>query len=139
MSRTLFNALLELELPAGDFAIFGSGPLAVREIIPAANDLDVLCGNRAWDAVCALGESEYLPNYGVEVVNLRNGDITFGQTWGIGDFDVSELIQSAELIDGLPFVQLQHVARYKEIRGSDKDQQQLAALREWLLVHRGGN
>ena len=39
----LFDLLRSLELPVGDYAIFGSGPLIVRGIIEATNDLDIIC------------------------------------------------------------------------------------------------
>lgn len=39
-----------------------------------------------------------------------------------GDFDIDALIDTAEMIDGLPFVRLPHVIEYKKIRNSAKDQ-----------------
>lgn len=51
-----------------------------------------------------------------------------GPKWGIGDFNVDELIETAELIDELPFVRLEHVIRYKEIRAGSKDLRHLEAL-----------
>jgi len=48
--------------------------------------------------------------------------------WGIGDFDVDELIDTAEMIDSLPFVRLEHVISYKKIRSSGKDLLHLSAL-----------
>ena len=45
--------------------------------------------------------------------------MTFGREWGIGDFNVTELIETAEMIDSLPFVRLEYVVRYKTIRSGD--------------------
>jgi len=42
-----------------------------------------------------------------------NGAISFGTAWGIGQFDINRLIDTAEIIGGLPFVQLQFVINYK--------------------------
>ena len=36
-------------------------------------------------------------------------------------FDHDDLIDTAELIDGLPFVRLEHVIDYKQVRASPKD------------------
>ena len=55
--------------------------------------------------------------------------VTFGTKWGIGNFDVEELIDTAEIIDALPFVRLEHVIRYKQIRSSAKDLLHLDALK----------
>lgn len=59
----------------------------------------------------------------------HSGAITFGMEWGIGDFNVGELIETAEIIDSLPFVKLEHVVRYKTIRSSTKDLWHLSALK----------
>ncbi len=128
-SSALFDRLRSLQLPVGSYAIFGSGPLAIRGIISACNDLDVLCNDDAWEIVSRIGRTEFLPEYGVSIVALADTDITFGTSWGIGDFDINQLIDSAEMIDGLPFVLLEHVIRYKNIRSSTKDCRHLDALR----------
>lgn len=131
MSLLLFNRLKALDLASQDFAVFGSGPLAVRRIIEASNDLDVLCRRGAWDTVRKIGEIEYLPDYDVEIVKLGDCNVTFGTKWGIGAFDVDELIDTAEMIDGLPFVRMAHVIKYKTARASPKDMEHLKAVAEW--------
>ncbi len=125
---TLFDRVKSLNLSAGDFAIFGSGPLVVRGIIPASNDLDILCRRQAWKTVQKIGDREYLSDYDVTIVTMCDGRLTFGTQWGIGNFDIDELIDSAEEIDGLPFVPLEYVASYKEIRKRPKDLEHLQAL-----------
>ena len=126
--KSLFDRVKSLKLPEGDFAIFGSGPLIVREIVPASNDLDIICRGRAWDYIKGVGETEYLAEYKLSIVSMFDGSLTFGTTWGIGAFDTDELIDSAELIDGLPFVRLEYVAKYKKISKRLKDLQHLEAL-----------
>ncbi|MBT8077917.1 MAG: hypothetical protein KJO31_05035 [Gammaproteobacteria bacterium] len=123
----LFHRLRDLELPPGDYAVFGSGPLAAHGIIDDPGDLDVLCRGAAWAAVRQAGALRQLPDYGVQVVDIDSGLLTFGTTWGIGSFDVAALIDTAEIIDGLPFVRLEHVVAYKRVRGSEKDRAHLAA------------
>lgn len=125
---SLFDQLKSLNLPDGDFAIFGSGPLIVRGIIRASNDLDIVCRGQAWKTVKEIGDLDYLSRYDVTVVTMCDGRLTFGTEWGIGKFDINELIDSAELIDGLPFVRLEHVASYKEISKRPKDIEHLDAL-----------
>ena len=117
----LFAALRSLQLPASDYAVSGSGPLIVRGIIAAANDLDVLSRGAAWAKARTLGDLIFLPEHGVEVVSLLEGAITVGTRWAIGEFDTDELIDSAEVIEGLPFVRLEHVVRYKEMAARPKD------------------
>jgi len=128
MDVMLFDQIRRLSLPLGDYAIFGSGPLAIRGIIPACNDLDILCRRQAWEIVRSMGKPEFLPEYDVTVVTMSEHALTFGTVWGIGDFDVDELIDTAEIISELPFVKLEHVICYKKIRSSEKDVLHLNAL-----------
>lgn len=125
MARTplesLFRYVKALNLPEGDFAIFGSGPLIVRGIIPPSNDLDIICRRTAWELAKTVGELEYLQDYDVTIAKLLDGRITLGTQWGIGCFDIDELIDGAEIIDGLPFVRIRHVVQYKTERASAKD------------------
>jgi hypothetical protein len=130
VSRThpLLRRLRELELPVGDYAVFGSGPLLVRGVIDDAGDLDVLVGERSWTAATAHGDVIHLDQYGVDVVEVDGGAITIGRVWGIGEFDVDELIATAETIDGLPFVRLEHVVAYKREAARPKDVEHLHAM-----------
>jgi hypothetical protein len=102
--------------------------LAIRGIIPLANDVDVICREEVWNIVSQIGTVEYLPEYDVSIVSMADGALTFGTKWGIGNFDVDELIATAEIINGLPFVSLEHVICYKKIRSSEKDLLHLGAL-----------
>ena len=115
----LFAALESLDLPTGDFAVFGSGPLIIRGIIDA--DLDVISRGAAWRRACEIGDLVYLEDHDVEIVSFFEGAITVGTRWGYGEFDIDYLIDTAEMIDGLPFVQIEHVVRYKKIAARSKD------------------
>lgn len=128
-SDDVFDLARSLELPAGDYAIFGSGPLIVREIIDAANDLDVLARGAAWERAQESGDLIYLPEHDVEVVSCFEDMITIGTEWAIGDFDINDLIDTAEIIDDLPFVRLEHVVAYKQIAARPKDRRHLDLLR----------
>ena len=123
-----FALLRSLELPAGDYAIFGSGPLIVRGIIEATNDLDVLARGNAWRRAQELGGSILLLDDGAEVVSCFDGAITIGVSWRYCDFDIDELIDTAEIIDGLPFVRIEHVIAYKQAAARPKDLRHLEKL-----------
>jgi hypothetical protein len=117
----LFRYVRDLYLPVGDYAIFGSGPMIVRGIVSGTNDLDIVCRGEAWNMACDTGNVSYDERHDVSLASHCNGRVTFGKRWAIGTFDIDELIDSAEIIDGLPFVQLKHVVAYKELRASAKD------------------
>jgi hypothetical protein len=127
----LLNKVHQLRLPVGDFAIFGSGPLLVRGIIDHVGDIDILCRGDAWSAASSIGELVYLDEYDVEIISIDDGLITLGRSWGYGDFDVDELIDSAEEKNGLPFVLLRYVIEYKQIANRPKDLAHLELIKEY--------
>lgn len=127
----LFDRLRALDLSAGDYAVFGSGPIAIRGLIDRVGDLDVIVRGSNWDRVLSLGE--LVVRRGVELVDLGTG-LTFGRSWGYGHFDVDDLIDQAEVIDGLPFVRLGAVADFKRLAGRPKDLEHLRMMREAGLI-----
>ena len=136
-AERLLDEVRALGLPAGHFVLFGSAPLLVRGIVPAAGDVDVLVCGPAWDAAKAIGPVVRLSPYDVEVVRLLDGRIEIGTVWGIGTVDVDELINTAETIDGLPFAGLAHVRAYKELADRPKDREHLRLLDRWEKARTG--
>ena len=126
--HTLLDSVLRLKLTVGDYAIFGSGPLLARDIIDDVNDIDIICRGDAWQQAQELGELVYLDEYDVHVVSIDNQRITIGTSWGIGEFNIDELIDTADEINDLPFVRLKYVVDYKQIARRPKDLEHLKLL-----------
>lgn len=133
-----FGLLRLIGLPPGDYAVFGSGPLLIRGIIDEAADLDVIARDAAWNDARRRGEMVDLPEHGVSVASFYEGAVTVGNRWAIGNVSIDELIDSAEMIDGLPFVTLAHVRAYKLISDRPKDREHLELLDRWLAEERAG-
>lgn len=133
----LLERLRAWELPDGHYAVFGSGPLFIRGVIDDIHDLDVLTREPAWSAVLPRGQLLRHAEFGVEIVDAGEG-VTFGRDWGIGEFDTDQLIETADKIDGLPFVRLEHVIAYKQIADRPKDREHLRALETWQLRNSNG-
>ena len=115
---SFFAKLRALELPTADYAIFGSGPLAVRGLIEEVHDLDVVARGTAWEQAKGLGEVRIAPE-GDPVVWLEEGSIEVFGGW-LG-WDIDMLIDNAEIIDGLPFARLEDVLAFKLSLGRPKD------------------
>ncbi|MFH1433799.1 MAG: hypothetical protein ABIG32_02805 [Candidatus Uhrbacteria bacterium] len=123
----LIEQLQKLNLPKNSFAIFGSGPMAVWGL-KVAGDLDLLVKKEVWDRLAA--------EYGIE--NEEKGQIV------VGDIDIfwnwqpwldneDELIATAEMIDGWPYVRLEHVLEWKKKYGREKDLKDVELIEEYLL------
>jgi len=123
--------LRSLDLPGGDFVVFGSGPLLVRGWITDVSDLDVVARGAAWTRAQELGTAEFLEEWDVSVVNIGR-NITVGTRWAIGDVDTGALIDGAELVEGLPFANLAAVVAYKRIAGRRKDRVHLEIIEHHL-------
>lgn len=137
-TRNLFDLLRSLDLPTDDYAVFGSGPLIIRGIIAATNDLDVISRGAAWDRALAVGDAVVLPEDGARIVSCFDGAITIGRSWAYGAFDIDALIDTAEIIDGIPFVRVEHVVAYKEIADRPKDHDHLRRLADHPALDRPG-
>jgi len=118
--------LLELDLTVGDWALFGSGPLLVRGWIDDVGDLDIIARDAAWESAQTLGAENVLGD-GTVIFEIAAG-ITVGRSWAYGDFSIDELIDTAEIIGGVPCVLLEHVIAFKKLADRPKDRLHLALI-----------
>ena len=116
--KSLLDELDTFGLGDGDYAIFGSGPLAVRGVIEPS-DLDVL-----------IRESKYEYDESPKVI----GNIEFSYNWPGFEGRIDELINSAEMIDGYPYVKLEYVEEYKNNMERTKDDQHIMDLAAKMLA-----
>ncbi len=131
MFQELLLTVRNLNIPQGTFAIFGSGPMAVRGL-KEPNDLDIIVTTETYDSFKNRegwieksfheGGDYYLEKDGIELWN----------TWGPGNWDIVRLIETAEMIDGLPYVTLDHVLAWKERNHRPKDIADLVKIKEYL-------
>lgn len=119
--------LHDLDLPLGDWALFGSGPLLLRGWIDEIGDLDVLSRGQAWEKARANGVLKTLPETGTSIVEVGEG-VTVGCTWMFGDFSIDEMIDTAEMIEGIPCVRLEHIVAYKRLFDRPKDRLHLSII-----------
>lgn len=124
----LVQELAGLALPLGDWALFGSGPLLMRGWIDDVGDLDIISRLQAWDRAQTLGTPVVLDD-GAVIYQIGDG-ITVGSSWAYGEFSIDHLIETAETIEGVPCVRLEHVIAFKEIADRPKDRRHLALIGE---------
>lgn len=117
--------LKSLNLPEGSYAIFGSGPLAVRGL-REAKDLDLLARKNVWDVLA----KKYPMNE--KGTGLQIGNIEAFSGWLPWFEDPNTLIDTAETIEGLPFVRLEHVVTWKRAMGREKDVRDLQLIEKYL-------
>lgn len=125
----LFQRVRELHLPVGKYALFGSTPLGVRGL-RNCNDVDIIVTEDVWDEYKENGWEVRLTACAGEC--LWQNDIEFLKSWGPGEWNIQQLIDDAELIDGLPFVKLESVLKWKKLYGREKDLKDVERIEEFL-------
>ena len=136
----LIEELLSLKLPPEDFAIFGSTPIAAHGLMDFSEvgDLDIVARGSAWERAKSL--SLVLPKetelkFGEFIGFFKKGDaddIQIFTGWPHGNWDVNELIDTADVINGIRYVTLENVLKWKKARNRPKDANQIALLEEYF-------
>jgi hypothetical protein len=125
-----FKLLLSLGLPRDDFAVAGSGPLFARGWIHDPSDVDVIARGAAWSQVCELGPVEPAPFSRVQRVLLFDSQIEVLDGWCPEVWSVDHLIDDADIIEDLRFVQLAVIVETKKLLHRRRDELHLDILRE---------
>lgn len=114
----LFKEIKELNLPLGEYALFGSAPMGIRGL-KQCRDVDIIVTEKLWNEFKIKGWEEKISASGSEY--LSRGDIELWKYWKPGIWNIRRLIEGAEIIDDLPFVKLEGVLEWKKIRGEERD------------------
>jgi len=112
----------KIDLPLGKYVIFGSGPMGIRGL-RKCYDLDILVTEDIFNEYKNKSDWEYkeFERDGRHVEMVEKNNIELYKTWGPGEWNEDELIKTSEIIDGLPFVRLEYVIKWKKISGREKD------------------
>jgi hypothetical protein len=125
----LFRKVRDLHLPEGKYAIFGSGPMGVRGI-RECHDIDMVVTEDLWDVMNDSGWEVRPKSDGSP--RLLKDEIEVWNSWKPGEWDVDQLIRDAEVIDGLPFVTLESVLKWKRLLGREKDIRDIEMIEKFL-------
>ena len=94
------SELLKLHLPIGKYAVFGSAILSVNNI-RKSKDLDIIVKKELHDMVGTIG------------------NITIYKDWF--GMPINAMINSANMIEGIPFVSIKYWIQWKRMMGRPKD------------------
>lgn len=104
-NNDLFHRVKELKLPVGKYALFGSAPLGIRGM-KDCHDIDVIVTEDLWNEFKDR-ENWKTKKFNDRFLYLVNDSVELWKDWGPGQWNIGQLIQEAEIIDGLPFVKLE--------------------------------
>lgn len=103
--------LRKFNFPKEEFAVFGSGPLAIRNI-RENEDIDIIVKKDLWEEIAKNHKINDKSSISIENIEIWN-------KWE--DFDIDELIDNSDIIEGLRFVKLEEVLKWKRKMGREKD------------------
>lgn len=129
-NKELFDQVKKLNLPIGKYALFGSAPMAIREIRDC-RDIDVIVTQDLWDE-CSKKPEYKLTRDENGLDCLVSGNVELWNVWSPGEWDLNKIINEAEVIDGLPFVKLEYVVAWKKIYNREKDLNDIKLINDYL-------
>ena len=130
-NKALFDEVRSLDLPRGQFALFGSTPMGIRGL-KACNDIDMVVSEELFAELKEGGQWKVKIFEGDGKEYIVKGNCEAFQEWGPGDWNMQELIESAEIIEGLPFVTLENLLRWKKLNGREKDLRDVITIEQFL-------
>ncbi len=113
----LLDEIRALELPLGQFAVFGSGPMGIRGLRPM-HDVDLIVAPALWE-ILARQYPVHDHEHGLKRIQIGNVEILSGWYPDVGG--IADLIREAEIVDGIPLVRLKKVLEWKRAYGRPKD------------------
>jgi hypothetical protein len=121
LKNPLIHHLIALDLDCDHFVIFGSAPLLAHGLRRSIRDLDVVARGAAWRRASELGVPTVETITGDPAMNLCDGRIQVFQEWISKEWSTDDLIDRAEIIQGLRFAPLADVLAYKRKLKRPKD------------------
>lgn len=141
----MLKKLEELNLPKDQFAVFGSGPMAIRGM-REAGDLDLIVTDKLWQQLIDDGhkviketwhemeqaDGKTIDHYREYVVLVPAPNIEVFNKWPFVSASADELVAEAKMIDGVPFVSLDRVIEWKTGFNRPKDHKDVEMIKKFL-------
>lgn len=124
----------KLNLPVGQYVVVGSAAMDMRGI-RASHDINIAVLPAIFAHLRESGNWQMTEMEGR--VHLMFGAYEILSDVRIRGYEstIPDLIRTAEIIDGVPFVDLIELRNYKHARGSQKDQDDIVLINDYLLHH----
>jgi len=135
-NKIVIEKIKQTGLDLSGLAVFGSGPICIRGWRDF-NDIDLVVRPEVFEAAkkipgAIVGEAL---RGGEEIKLVADGvKIELYDHWGPGVWDVEELLRTADDFDGVKFVSLENVLKWKRLLGRDKDQSDVELVMQKMQV-----
>ena len=123
-----------LNLPFGKYVIIGSGIMDALGI-RTAEDIDIAVLPELHQVLIENGEWEQEVRYGHIHLKKEGVEITPDLPWHEYATTTQEAINSATVIDGIPFMNLDELKKFKTALGREKDYRDIDLINQYLMEH----
>jgi hypothetical protein len=130
----IFEEVKKLNLPMEEYVVVGSGPMVAREIRDF-KDIDILVSEKLYDELIKSGwEIVEVEGVGGKFKVLKKDIFEVNTTLWHGDYkpDNKNLINQAEIICGVPFLQIEELIKFKTALGREKDLKDIELINNYL-------
>ncbi|MBP6974972.1 MAG: hypothetical protein KBB54_03470 [Candidatus Pacebacteria bacterium] len=117
---SIIEKVKKLGLPLGQYVVISSGTLDALGIRPA-NDIDLTVLSELHEALRMSGEWKEENRYGKMFLIQEGIEINPDISWDAYPTSTEEVIRTALVIDGVPFMNLDELRKFKTALGREKD------------------
>lgn len=126
----IIEKIKNLNLPLGKYVVIGSGILEALNIRPAV-DIDIAVLPQLYKQLKETGEWKESEKHGKYCLEKETFEIATGVSWGNYKPAMEEIIASATLIDGIPFMNLDELIKFKIALGREKDFEDIGLIKNY--------
>ncbi|MBA7632319.1 hypothetical protein ES703_39863 [subsurface metagenome] len=116
------SKLKKLNLPVDEYAVFGSGPLAIHGI-RNSEDIDIIVKTKLWDKLV-----KKYPQENKKLIKIGNLEVY--KNWRPWFNDINKLIDNADIFNGIRFVKLKYVLVWKKAYNREKDKKDVQLIEQ---------
>jgi hypothetical protein len=121
--------LKSLNFPIGEYVIVSSGPMAIRGI-RECSDLDLIVSDSLFEKLCQ--SYPVVKKEHISLIDIGNISCMHKNPDPLDMYPTSKQIQDAEMIEGVPFQNLETCLYFKENSDREKDKRDVLLIREFL-------
>lgn len=127
----IISKIKELNFPLGEYVVVGSGILDTLNI-REANDIDIAVTPKLHEQLRKTGEFKEDIRYN-KIFLIKDGlDIIPQLNWDKYETTIEEAISSAKIIEGIPFMNLEELIKFKTALGREKDFKDIELIKNYL-------
>ena len=127
----IFEEVKKLNFSIGKYVVVGSGTMAAHNI-RQAKDIDIVVVEELFSKCANNGWKEKMRPNGKKGLKRGNIEVYLDVNYGNYNPKTQDLIRNAEIINGIPFLRLEDLIKFKKEYNREKDIQDIQLIERHL-------